>query len=113
MIVSSTPAMLMYSVEDGEMTLSVANPDLALYDGPSDEKFDENGKRIERSVYGREWVDNPCGETTVILILEGLWDITEGNGCDVTTSQNNRQTTLVFKSREARTEEIKLRRTAL
>ena len=113
MIVSSTPAMLMYSVEDGEMTLSVANPDLALYDGPSDEKFDENGKRIERSVYGREWVDNPCGKTTVTLILEGLWDIVEGNGRDVTTSQNNRQTTLVFKSREARTEEIKLRRTAL
>ena len=113
MIVSSTPAMLMYSIDEDMMTLSASNPDLALYEGPSDEKFDADGKRIERSIYGREWVDNPCGETTVTLILEGLWDITEGNGCDVTASQNNRQTTLVFKSREARTEEIKLRRTAL
>ena len=103
----------MYSVEGDEMTLSASNPDLALYEGPSDEKFDENGKRIERSIYGRDWVNNPCGVTTLTLTLEGLWDIAEGNGCDVTASQENRQTTLVFKSREARTEEIKLRRTAL
>ena len=113
MIVRSTAAMLMYSIEADEMTLSASKPDLALYEGPSDEKFDADGKRVERSIYGREWVDNPCGVTTVTLTLEGLWDITEGNGCDVTASQNNRQTTLVFKSREARTEEINLRRTAL
>ena len=112
-ILECSPAMVMYSVEDCTMTLSVSNPDLALYEGPSDEKFDADGKRIERSIYGREWVDNPCGETTVTLTLEGLWEITDSNGCDVTASQNNRQTTLVFKSREARTEEIKLRRTSL
>lgn len=113
MIVSSTPAMLMYSIEADEMTLSASNPDLALYEGPADEKFDQNGKRIERSIYGREWVNNPCGQTTVTLTLDGLWEIAEDNGCDVTASQDNRQTTLTFKSREARTEEIKLRRTAL
>ena len=105
--------MVMYSVEGDEMTLSASNPDLALYQGPSDEKYDQNGKRIERSIYGREWVNNPCGETSITLTLEGLWEIQDTKGCDVTLSQNERQTTLVFKSKEARTEEIKLRRTAL
>ena len=113
MILRSTPAMVMYSVEGDEMTLSASNPDLALYQGPSDEKYDQNGKRIERSIYGREWVNNPCGETSITLTLEGLWEIQDTKGCDVTLSQNERQTTLVFKSKEARTEEIKLRRTAL
>ena len=113
LIVSSSPALVMYSLEDEQMTLSAANPDLALYEGPSDEKFDADGKRIERSVYGREWIDNPCGETGISITLDGLWELADGKGCQVRVSRDNRQTTLVFKSKEARTEEIILKRVAL
>ena len=110
-----TPALVMYSysLDDGNLTLSAANPDLALYKGPSDEVFDENGKRVERSVYGREWINNPCTETTIDITIKGLWEIADMNGCDVSISHDNRQTTLTFRSKEARTEEIKLKMIAL
>ena len=113
LIVHSSPAMVMYSIDNELITLSAANPDLALYEGPSDEKFDQNGKRIERSVYGREWINNPCSETTVSITLEGLWEVEQDNGCKVIVSHDNRQTSLKFKSIEARTEEITLRKIAL
>ena len=106
LICECSPAMVMYSKENGTMTLSVSNPDLALYDGPSDEVYDENGKRLERSVYGRKWINNPCGETTVVLTLAGEWEISDRKGCEVSATYDNGRTTLVFKSKEARTEEI-------
>ena len=103
-----SPAMVMYSANNDKITLSVSNPDLALYDGPADEVYDENLKIIERSVYGREWIDNPCGETSVVLTLVGEWKIADRNGCEVSATYSKGQTTLTFKSREARTEEITL-----
>ncbi len=107
-IASATPSLIMYSLGDGMMTLSVSNPDLALYSGPSDEILDENGKRIERSIYGRKWVDAPCGATQVRIELNGEWTITDSCGSDVEASYSDGKTLLAFSTREARTEEIKL-----
>lgn len=107
-ITDCSPAMVMYSANGDKLTLSVSNPDLALYEGDSDEVYDEFMKRTERSVYGREWIDNPCGETTIVLSIAGKWKIADKNGCDVTSSYSNGKTTLTFKSKEARTEEITL-----
>ena len=105
-ILFSTPAMLMYSKDDDTLTLSVANPDLAMYEGESDEVTDNEGKRMERSVYGRYWIDNPCGATKVAVTLSGIWNLTEANGSDVRLSHCNGTTELTFTSMEARTEEI-------
>jgi len=112
-IAECSPAMVMYSLDGDVMTLSVSNPDLALYAGPSDEMFDAEGKRIERSVYAREWVDNPCGETMVKITLDGLWKIADDDGCSVSVSAADGKTYLVFRSREARTEEITLKKVEL
>jgi len=109
-IIHCTPAMVMYSTEGPTMTLSVANPDLAMYEGPSDEIFDKDGKRIERSVYGRVWIDNPCGETDIEMTIKGLWDIDDACGCSVSIVRENDNTTLRFKSMEGRTEEITLKK---
>ena len=109
-VAHSTPAMLMYSVEGSAMTLSVANPDLAMYEGPSDEILDKDGKRIERSVYGRKWIDAPCAETSVTLTLNGLWELDRPGCVLVSLSQKDGQTTLTFRTKEARTEEITLKR---
>ena len=105
-LAEATPSLIMYGCTDGKMTLSVSNPDLALYEGPSDEHFDEDGKRIERSIYGREWVDNPCATTYVTVTLNGEWTVTDRGGSDVTAKYENGRTELVFKTREAGTEEI-------
>ena len=110
-ILFSSPAMVMYSTSGDVMTLSVANPDLALYAGESDEKFDKNGKRLERSVYSRHWIDNACAPTTVEVILKGLWEISANDGSDVTCTHEDGNTVLVFRSKEARTEEITLKMT--
>lgn len=109
-IISCTPAMLMYSMKDGAMTLSVANPDLALYEGESDEKFGADGKRLERSVYSRFWIDNACAATTVKVTLEGLWEVSDYKGSEVTSAHEDGHTVLTFISKEARTEEITLKR---
>ena len=108
-IEQSTPSLIMYSLGDGELTLSVCNPDLALYSGPSDEVFGEDGKRKERSVYGRTWVDSPCGPSEVRLTLKGDWSITDPGDSSVTSVKDGENTVLVFTTREARTEEITLK----
>ena len=113
LVTDCSPAMLMYTTEGNTMRLSVSNPDLALYEGPSDEVYDENGKRKERSVYSRSWIDNPCGETTVTLTIDGVWAIADRNGCNVRADYRQGATTLTFRSAEARTEEIKLKKTRL
>jgi chondroitin-sulfate-ABC endolyase/exolyase len=109
-ILECSPAMVMYSVEDGTMTLSVSNPDLALYEGPSDEVFDENGRRVERSVYSRKWIDNPCADTKVHMTLSGLWGIENAGEVKVVAKHENGNTVLEFTSKEARTEEINLKK---
>lgn len=110
-ILFSSPAMVMYSTNGDAMTLSVANPDLALYEGESDEKFDKDGKRLERSVYSRHWIDNACAPTTVKVTVKGIWEISDNGGSDVTCTHQDGNTVLVFRSKEARTEEITLKMT--
>lgn len=109
-LAEATPSLIMYSCGNGTMTLSVSNPDLALYSGPSDEVFDEDGKRIERSIYGRKWVDDDCRPVSVTVSLYGDWTVTDSGTSDVKVSCGNGKTTLVFTTREARTEEIQLER---
>ena len=109
-ILECSPAMVMYSIKEGTMTLSVSNPDLALYEGPSDEIFDENGKRVERSIYSRKWVNNPCADTKVYMTINGLWEIADATGVQIKAKHSNGNTVLEFTSKEARTEEITLKK---
>ncbi len=113
LIAESTPAVIMYSFDGDTLRLSVCNPDLALYRGEPDEVYGPDGKRLERSVYGREWIDAHCLPTEVRIRLKGLWEVS-GSGCSVVEHlQENGCTDLVFSTAEARTEEITLNRTAL
>ena len=109
LVVRATPSLLMYSCNaEGVVTLSVSNPDLALYRGDSDEVYDADGKRKERSIYGRDWVNNPCGQTSVTVVLSGKWDISDRGKSDVKAVVKGDSTTLTFSTKAARTEEIKL-----
>ena len=107
-VLESSPCMLMYSVDSNIITLSVSNPDLALYEGDSDEIF-ENGKRKERSIYSRKWVDNPCGATMVKVVLKGKWEFAGDSGEGHCISYSNGNTELIFHTSEGRTEEINLK----
>ena len=61
-----TSCLVMTHQESADkIKLTVAQPDLALYRGPSDEAFDKDGKRIERSIYSRPWINNGSSEIPV------------------------------------------------
>lgn len=109
-ILSSTPAMIMYSTDQNCLTLSVCNPDLALYEGEADEVYDENGKRTERSVYGRKWIDSHCLPTSVTIRLSGNWQISSPTETSVEILQAEGDTILTIHSREAKTEELVLKK---
>ena len=103
-----SPSVLMYETEGEHMNMSISNPDLALYTGESDEVYDENGRRKERSVYGRSWVNNPAHTTTVELVLNGIWKV-EGE-CSLQTRYDSDKTFITIETSESRTEILKLKR---
>ena len=90
------------------MTLSVSNPDLAIYSGPSDEVFDADGKRVERSIYSRTWVNDHCQPTSVVLTLNGEWTVSDCGDSEVKVSHEGGNTVLEIMTREAGTEEMTL-----
>lgn len=105
-----TPSILMYRQTEKGLEISVSNPDLALYEGPADEILDENGKRKERSVYGRSWIDNPCQETMIRMTLEGIWTPAGEHTVDMELEYENDSTCILIRTSESRTENIELKR---
>lgn len=84
---------------NGGFTVSVANPDLALYEGESDDIYDTEGRRIERSIYSRPWIGNKCGIAPVAVTLRGRWNIPAGDKYRVLSSDQDR-TVIEFQCRE-------------
>ncbi len=97
---ADTSCLVMIKEEPSKMVLTVSQPDLALYRGASDEAFDENGKRIERSIYSRPWIDNDSGEIPVTITIKGKWNVEETPTCRVISS-DKKQTVLTFICRDA------------
>lgn len=106
---TDTTCLVMIREQKGKVLLTVAQPDLALYRGASDEAFDKNGKRIERSIYSRPWIDNDSGEIPVIITLKGEWKINETPACKVVSS-DKKQTMLQFTCKDGASFEVELSR---
>ena len=90
-----------------KVLLTVAQPDLALYRGPSDEAFDKDGKRMERSIYSRPWIDNESGEIPVTVTLKGRWKVVETPYYKV-VSEDKKQTVLRFLCKDGASYEVEL-----
>lgn len=105
---TSLPSLLMTRREGKLLRLSVADPDLRFYEGAADEKFDSNGKSIERSIYSRDWIDNESKESKLQVELAGIWDInsTTSNVSIVKTTATT--TVIEFVCREGMTREVLL-----
>lgn len=74
------PSLIMSEeISKSKFNFSVCDPDLRFYEGPADEVFDNNGKRIERSVYSRKWIENESGKSKVQVKLRGKWKINVAN----------------------------------
>ncbi|MFV0392055.1 MAG: chondroitinase family polysaccharide lyase [Paludibacteraceae bacterium] len=74
----SMPALIMTrALAADQLLLSVADPDLRFYEGATDEQYDESGKRVERSVYSRTWINNPSKPSLIALTINGNWQLDE------------------------------------
>ncbi len=105
----SMPSLVMIGGDDESLTVSVSDPDLRFYEGASDEVFDADGKRVERSIYSREWIDNPSGESRLEVTLRGRWAL-DGDAASCRASVDGGSTLLTFMCREGATREVKLKR---
>ena len=101
--------VMIHEKSSDKMLLTVAQPDLALYRGPSDEAFDKDGKRIERSIYSRPWINNESGEIPVTVTLKGRWEVAETPFCKV-LSADKKQTVIRFTCKDGASFETELRR---
>lgn len=90
-----TSCLIMLAEGSDQLQLTVANPDLALYRGESDEAFDKDGKRIERSIYSRPWIGNESKEMPVVVTIKGKWNISDNDKVKVLSTDNN-QTIVQF-----------------
>lgn len=106
---ADTSCLVMIREDHDRLLLTVSQPDLALYRGPSDEAFDRNGKRIERSIYSRPWKDNESGEIPVTVTLKGKWQVTETPYCKL-VSADKKQTVLRFICKDAASFDVELKK---
>lgn len=104
---ADTSCLVMIREAKDKLLLTVSQPDLALYRGPSDEAFDKDGKRIERSIYSRPWIGNDSGEIPVTVALKGLWQVAETPYCKL-VSADKKQTVLRFTCRDAASFDVEL-----
>ena len=105
-----TSCLVMTHKESADkIKLTVAQPDLALYRGPSDEAFDKDGKRIERSIYSRPWINNGSSEIPVTVTIKGRWNVEETPYCKVVSS-NEKQTILRFSCKDGASFEVELKK---
>lgn len=106
----SQPCMVMTRMgTDNSLLLSVADPDLRFYEGPADEQTDAAGKRIERSIYSRPWINNASAEGIVILEIEGNWNVPNSDFFSLIEKKKD-STRISVKTQHGLTREIRLSR---
>ena len=90
-----------------QVLLTVAQPDLALYRGKSDDAYDRQGRRKELSVYGRKWRDDPSLDIPVSITLLGSWAVNTPGVC-TEVSRDKKTTVLRFLCSEGKSYDVAL-----
>lgn len=104
---TDTSCLVMVKDNKDKITLTVAQPDLALYRGESDDVFDENGKRKERSIYSRPWKFDESQEIPVTVTVKGKWSIKENPFCKIVSS-DRKHTVLKFICKDGASYDVEL-----
>lgn len=108
LIKADTSCLVMIKEKGKAIMLSVCQPDLALYRGQSDDVYDENGKRIERSIYSRPWKNHPSLPIDVCVSLKGEWKTADlPDNCTV-LSADKKQTVIRVTCKDGITTDINL-----
>ena len=87
--------------------MTVAQPDLALYRGPSDELSIKTENVWSAASIPAPWIDNESGEIPVTVTLKGRWKVAETPFCKV-VSEDKKQTVLRFLCKDGASYEVEL-----
>lgn len=107
---SSLPVLLMFREQGDRLELSACDPDLHLYEGPADVTLDENGKRIERSIYSYPWYYSPSNASKAVIRLKGKWQVSGESEYFKVIVTNNESTDIEISFQHALTRETVLTR---
>lgn len=103
------PCLVMIREIDKEkMVLAACDPDLRFYEGEPEEVYDEEGKRVERSIYSRNWIDNPSGTSYLKIAVAGRWEIGVVNHHIRVAESGKDHTVIEFECRHGLPQEVLL-----
>ena len=97
---TSSQIMVKANTPAEQLSLSVVNPDLALYDGQDPEQVDTNGEQIEVSIYSRSWRYQLSQPVSSRFTVKGEWKL-EGNNSQVTTKVESGNTQVTVTTVDA------------
>jgi chondroitin-sulfate-ABC endolyase/exolyase len=103
------PGLIMIrEIDEEKMVLAACDPDLRFYEGEPEEVYDEEGKRVERSIYSRNWIDNPSGTSYLKITVAGRWEIGVANHHVRVTESGKNHTVIEFECKHGLSEEVLL-----
>lgn len=95
-------------IDPDKLILSASDPDLRFYEGASDEVYDAYGRRVEKSIYSREWIDNPSGISYLKMTLAGRWELGVTNRHARIVESGKDQTIIEFECQHGLSQEVLL-----
>ena len=82
--------MIMAKTQNQQLTLSIVNPDLNLYQGIETDQVDHKGNQIEVSVYSRKWLTAESQPVNSTITVKGRWKLmTPQSGIMIKHQDNN------------------------
>lgn len=97
---TSSQIMLKTNTAADQLSLSVVNPDLALYDGQDPDQVDANGEQVEASIYSRPWRFDLSQPMNNLFTVKGEWKL-EGSNSQVITKVENGNTLVAVTTVDA------------
>ncbi|WP_193014639.1 chondroitinase family polysaccharide lyase [Proteus sp. FME41] len=72
---SDAPTLVMAKAQNQQLTLSIVNPDLNLYQGIEADQVDDKNNQIEVSVYSRNWLTAESQPINSTIAVKGIWKL--------------------------------------
>lgn len=107
----NTPCLIMTSKSiSNELIISICDPDLHLYEGKTDLKYDAAGKPIERSVYSMPWINNESAVSLIEVQVKGKWKIADKSDFIQIKKFEKGYSTFIFKCQHGLSREVLLKK---
>ncbi len=107
-LAADTPSQVMTQITNGRnLSLSIVNPDLAIYTGTDPDQVDENGEQVEVSIYSRPWRYSLSQPVQTTITVKGHWQLNQP-GSQATIRHTGENTEVTVKTTHATPERLSL-----